>query len=515
MSVSPLRTRCCPSYAIHPASPAPPSACRRNPTTAWCQSHYQLSVGFTCNGEQVGGCAKRIAITATPVFNGVMDIVGVCKCMGASPEFMDKRVWSLDKQCKTINPSTSKAFQKHTDRVKDDILNLPEIHQDTISFSPEFAPEDAASYNNTLHAARKLKLAFEKGRAQTNDLKKLMGYLSKMQQMLVSPRLAEMGAEHFKKHPEEVMAAATEDTGSLKTLHAEIKRFQREGHAKVMVSACHVTIMHIAALYMAQKGEENDEDYVGEIYTYDGELSQPQRTQERNAFMGCEKGVLFLSIGAGGAGVHMVPSNPTKRAKEEFCRAMLFWGSRPFSPMQVWQTLKRIHRIGQAHECFIRHIIARGSVDDAIQKIHEDKSGLANAIVDNDWSNCDETAGEWRSKGRIVDMCCPVGNDGAFAPEPGAPLREPARAPSPSLAAPRTVPVESKFFNQAAAAAAAEAPREAPGDAPQERKLIVKLKLPPKRPPNHVAKVTIRKERKVTFGPATLNVSAGAADTGS
>tara|TARA_B110001452_G_scaffold79753_1_gene65213 strand:- start:29 stop:1453 length:1425 start_codon:yes stop_codon:yes gene_type:complete len=460
--------------AFHHHRLTPPLARRRNPTTAWCQSHYQLSVGFTCNGEQVGGCVKRIAITATPVFNGVMDIVGVCKCMGASADFMDKRVWSLDKQCKTINPATSKAFQKHTDRVKDDILNLPEIHQETITFSPEFLPDDEVSYNKTLDAARKLKLAFDKGRAQNSDLKKLMGYIATMQQMLVSPRLAQKGAEHFKKHPEEVMAAAMEETGSLKTLHAEIKRLQAEGHARVMVAACHVTIMHIAAFYMTRKGEEDEKDYIGEIFTYDGDLSQPQRTLERNAFMGCEKGVMFLSIGAGGVGVHMVPSNPTKRTKEEFCRAMLFWGSRPFSPQQVWQTLKRIHRIGQTHECFIRHIIARGSVDDAIQKIHEDKSGLANAIVDNDWSNIDETGGEWRSKGRIVDMCCPVEKDGAFAPEPGPPPRAPERAPSPSLVPPSTVPVESKFFNQAAAAAAA--------GAPPERKLMIKLKIPKIKP---------------------------------
>ena len=204
---------------------------------------------------------------------------------------------------------------------------------------------------------------------------------------------------------------------------------------------------------------------------YDGDLSQPQRTQERNAFMQSKQGVLFLSIGAGGVGVHMVPSNPSKRFKSEFCRSMIFWGSRPFSPQQVWQTLKRIHRIGQAHECFIRHIIARGSVDDAIQKIHEDKTGLANAIVDNDWSNCDETGGEWRSKGRIVDMCCSMNSEGKFVADSGSDLHISNQAPSPVSAssvpeassAPTSskssMPVESKFFNQSAAAAAA-APSE-------------------------------------------------------
>jgi hypothetical protein len=460
-------------------------------------------MGFACNGEQVGGCTKRVAISATPIFNGPMDIVGVCKCMGASPEFLDKHYWSLDKQFKTINPATTKAFQKHTDRVKDEILKLPEIHQETIDFLPELELEDVHIYNNYLNAARKLKLSMEKsGKSQSQDLQKLMLLLARMQQILVSSRLAETGAEHFKKHPEEVAMAAEGETGSLKTLHREILRCQREGHSKVIVAACHVTIMHIAAAYLDRKGAENPEDSIGSIFTYDGTCSMQRRTEERIQFMSTDKSVMFLSIGAGGTGLHLVPSNPSNREKNEFCRAMIFWGSRPFSPQQVWQTLKRIHRIGQRFECYVRHIIAQGSVDHAIGEIHEDKSGLANAVVDNDWSNCDEAGGEWRSKGRIVDMCCPVDDDGNFIPQPSSrmPGKDTKTHPdSPSLAAAPAVPVESKFFNQSAAASASASHGQAP---PEEKRLLVKLEAPLK-PRIHFGDLAVR---KVTFGPATLVV---------
>ena len=172
--------------------------------------------------------------------------------------------------------------------------------------------------------------------------------------------------------------------------------------------------------------------------------------------MNTNKSVLFLSIGAGGTGLHLVPSNPAKREKNEFCRAMLFWGSRPFSPQQVWQTLKRIHRIGQRFDCYVRHIIAPGSVDHAIEEVHEDKSGLANAVIYDDWSNCDETGGEWRSKGRIVGICCAVSEDGNFMSLPSSQVARPSYTPvSPSLAPTKSVPVLSKFFNQEAAAHAA------------------------------------------------------------
>jgi hypothetical protein len=93
---------------------------------------------------------------------------------------------------------------------------------------------------------------------------------------------------------------------------------------------------------------------------------------------------------------------------------MVFWGSRPFSPQQVWQTLKRIHRIGQKHPVVVNHIIAPGSVDGAIKKLHKDKSGLAAAVVDGDWSSVDAVLGNWKDRGRIVDSCLPVGADGNF-----------------------------------------------------------------------------------------------------
>lgn len=394
-----------------------------------------------------------------------MDIVGICKCMGASEEFLDKRMWSLDKQCKTINPATTKKLQQHTDRVKDDILNLPNIYQEKISFDAELKPTDVQVYNDYINAARKLKLSMERhGKSQNQDLHKLMLLLQRMQQILVSSRLAETGADHFKKNPSEVTMAAEQETGSLKALHREIKRFQNEGHSKVIVAACHVTIMHIATEYLKRKGAANAEDSVGSIFIYDGTDTMPLRTEQRVNFMNTNKSVLFLSIGAGGTGLHLVPSNPSQRVQSEFCRAMLFWGSRPFSPQQVWQTLKRIHRIGQRFDCYVRHIIAVGSVDHAIEEVHEDKSGLASAVIDDDWSNCDETGGEWRSKGRIVDICCSVNEDGNFM---SPPFRPPYTLPSPSLQPIRSVPVESKFFNQAAAHAATQSSEPGPSNQAQ------------------------------------------------
>ena len=388
----------------------------RNPDTEWCVSHHQLAKGVNLgNGAWTGGCKKRVALTATPVFNKPLDMVGLCKAINSAPEFQDKRYWSLDRQCKTINPATVKLWQKHTDRVKDDILNLPAIHQYTHSFDANLSADEAAQYNTHLQKAQRLKMAMDAaGKITTQDLQRLMLLLQRMQQMLISPRLAEKGAEYFKKNPIEVANAAQVETGALVSLHQRILTLQSEGHERVMVACCHVTLMQIARRYLQDQGAQGDgERSVGTIFIYDGTLSLPQRQAERIAFLNADRAVLFLSIGAGGTGLHLVPQKPGTPIGG-FCRSVIFWGSRPFSPQQVWQTLKRIHRIGQKYEVHVHHMIAHGSVDYAINCVHADKSGLADAIVDDDWSNCDEVGGNWRRTGKIVLQCVEMMVDGCF-----------------------------------------------------------------------------------------------------
>lgn len=368
-----------------------------------------------------GGCRKRIALTATPVCNKPQDMVGLCKAINAADEFQQKTFWSMDRQCKTINPSTVKLFKPHTDRVKDDILKLPPIHQMTHNFAAGLTEADAIKYNTHLHGARRLRIRLEQSAISTQDLQKLMLLLQRMQQTLVSPRLAEMGAEYFQKNPSEIEDAARVDTGSLKELHRLLVSLQAQGHARIMVASNHVTLMQIAKKYLERKNNDADSASVGNIFIYDGTLSLSQRQAQRMAFLTEERTVLFLSIGAGGTGLHLVPTR-RDTPKDGFCRACVFWGSRPFSPQQVWQTLKRIHRIGQKHDVFVHHMVAHGSVDYAINCVHGDKAGLANAIVDDDWSNCDEVGGEWRRTGRIMDQCCEMMPDGNFPEEGATPL---------------------------------------------------------------------------------------------
>ena len=124
-------------------------------------------------------------------------------------------------------------------------------------------------------------------------------------------------------------------------------------------------------------------------------------------FLGGSRTVMLMSIDAGGTGLHLVPGS----------NAVVFWGSRPFSPMQVLQTAKRVHRIGQEHPVNIKHLIAAGSVDFAINMVHGDKLSVSKAIVDDDLSSLESQGGRWRSTGRIVDACRFLSEEGTFLDE--------------------------------------------------------------------------------------------------
>lgn len=379
----------------------------RNEHTEWNRSHNQLSKGITENGSRIGCCNKRVALTATPVFNAPSDMVGLCKALHTTPEFQDKHNW-CDPQGRKINKETIKRFQEHTDRVKDSILNLTPLVQLTQSFAPGLTAAEAEQYNQYLDGATRIRMSMEStSKVSSADLQKLMNMLQRMQQALVSPHLAAMGADYFEKHPDEIEAAASRSTGALEALRAAIQEKRASGHARIIVACNHVMLMRIAKAFVRRTIPD-----VGSLMMYDGSLTQRARQAQHVAFFAAEKAVLFLSIGAGGTGLHLVPTRADTPI-EGFCRAMIFWGSRPWSPKQVLQASKRIHRLGQKHPVTIQHLVAEGSVDWAISRVHRDKEALANAVIDDDWTNCNDN-GEWRLNRRVVDNCLHMQSDGTF-----------------------------------------------------------------------------------------------------
>ena len=381
-------------------------ACR-SPDTRWCEAHAEVAHIST----------KRIGLTGTPLINKTGDLGGIAKALDAprAPiDFQKKDVWCKDRNYKLVNRDTVRAFtEKHLfHRATDKILNLPPIIKEAINYDVQMPEEFISVYNGILGDARNLKLRIERagGRATAQDLQRLMALLQHMQQYVVSPLLAQHGVAKFKSEQHLFLQASSNEnaTGAFFALRDELAKLRSEGHRRVVVAANHTAIMKIVRIWL----ERNHPEF-GRIYVYDGELSQKERLNSKRGFLQTDNAVLFLSVGAGGVGLHLVPG----------CEAMIFWGSLSYSPAHVQQCLKRIHRIGQlcpiTGSVAIKYLIPHGSVDGAIGRVHSDKDRLMRLCVDGDNSGFGgESDDEWRKHARIVDEAKPLGTDGNFPPMP-------------------------------------------------------------------------------------------------
>ena len=456
----------------------------RNERTGWT---------FAC-AQLAKACRKRVGLSATPVYNGPQDMVGVCKALGMPSQFCEKRSWTTAVGGGTLNLTTLKAFEEWSDRCDDSKIDLPPLTSEFLNYSPalpgqvplptvqlkrpnaaESLPEDDevsddddgggggarsaltrrfvrveddeeggrvamidvhAMYEGVRGDAEKLKIALSRieNKERKEQLKQLLSKLVKMTQILVSPPLALYDAPTIHANPELVDACARVQTGALRSLRALIVRLQREGHARIIVASTLTTILKVARRHI-----EIFDPAIGPCFTYDGTVSAKHREHIKTTFLTLPApgGVLFLSIPAGGMGLHLV------RAPPHGCTAIVFFEGRCYSPAAEKQCWKRIHRIGQTEPCVRKHMVANGSVGHAIGRVHVDKAGLHDAIVDRNLHHLDGDAVTWRKAGRIVDGCWPLGGDGNFVEPPKTKRRMPSFLPVAPVPMPQALPVQT------------------------------------------------------------------------
>ena len=367
--------------------------------------------------------AKVLGLSATPSIGKGDDPAGISLAMdirgnGEDENFQDPAAWFMDKGRKRVNKDYYRRWSekdRFINRVTDDVLNLPPLQKRVVAFEPNLPEADIHEYNRVLVAAKRLRVWIQRNaaRATGRDISKLMAYLTTLQQFLVSPMLGKQDTNEIKASPALVEEASRCESGALLALRQQIYELQGMGQNNVIVACNYTAPLMVAEAYV--KREMSD---AGPTSVYHGGLSQTQRGRVIHDFLTGTKGVLFLSIKAGGTGLHLVPG----------CQAMIFFGARPYSPAEELQCMKRIHRIGQTKRVYIRTLIAgkvsedggppRGSVDGAIGLRHEDKARLSGFVLENDDSLVEED-GSWKLSlaGRMVDECFYMDTDGSFNPE--------------------------------------------------------------------------------------------------
>ena len=379
---------------------------------------------------------KRIACTGTPILHRTSDIASQCyafmcpkvrdpDCKAEEEEnykyvdFQKASTWNMVGDYNTLNEKTNLLFKKFVNRSSADTLNLPPLMQTAVSYDVNIDPEHVERYNSRIKQARQIRECFQHNpeAVTKKDVTRLLKLLQRSQFEVISPLLGEYGAKDYHEDDALQEDASVSTTGALTALLNEVQSLQREGHKRIVISSMHTCILHLAARFLAREAPES-----GKQYFYDGSLSPVQREKQKIEFLACRVGLCFLSIAAGGQGVHMVPG----------CEAMILFGSTPWSNAQVDQVIKRIHRMGQTcpttGSVQIRRLVPYGSVDAAISAVHGCKRRLQKMTVDmwgdatearkrkrgsqDDESDDDDgditdanAARKWRRTSKVVDGC--------------------------------------------------------------------------------------------------------------
>jgi SNF2 family DNA or RNA helicase len=107
-------------------------------------------------------------------------------------------------------------------------------------------------------------------------------------------------------------------------------------------------------------------------HTYlDGSLSSKERSKRVEAFQGGAYDVFLISLKAGGTGLTLT--------KADFVVHLDPW----WNPAVQEQATDRVYRIGQKNPVTVYRLIVSGSIEEQIMRLQQDKSDLAEQILDS------------------------------------------------------------------------------------------------------------------------------------
>ncbi|MEW6283453.1 MAG: C-terminal helicase domain-containing protein, partial [Candidatus Eremiobacterota bacterium] len=105
-----------------------------------------------------------------------------------------------------------------------------------------------------------------------------------------------------------------------------------------------------------------------EVFRYHGGLPVSERERELRKFSASSRGVMLLSE-VGGEGKNL-----------QFCRHLVNFDL-PWNPLRIEQRVGRVHRIGQTRPIQIVNLCLKGSLEDHLLRILDDKLNMFELVV--------------------------------------------------------------------------------------------------------------------------------------
>lgn len=358
---------------------------------------------------------KRVGLSGTLLQSGTADLAGESLALWLPEKFRIESNWGGDRS--TVNFDLLAEFGRYKDEMSEELLGLPPRTMETRYFALKLSTENQARYNKVLKQAQKIRINVNEDHVE-KKLFKISRAVHTLQQISVSPSLVDCKADDVHRDEALQEKIALQDGGALGAalqLLDEIR--EKEDGGRVIFTSFHVVHLKILEKYLKKKKPDET------IYFFDAKTSN--RRGMIKAFLNDDatRGVLLLSLAAGGTGIDIVVKPDNRRTVENFgCCNIIFFGARQFSSSMEEQAIGRIHRLNQRRSVTCYHLLLKGGVDEAIGRVQQEKKNLGDA-VDGNFSAFSSAEGlhTWKREKGVLKSCWLLGEDGQpIEPSAGA-----------------------------------------------------------------------------------------------
>ncbi len=317
----------------------------KNPGTQRARGIFALDAAFT------------LALTGTPVENRSSEVWSLFRAI--APGLLGNKAFFRERFAVPIerhkSPRARAALAQLIRpfvlrRLKGDVAKelppLTEVQLDVI-----LSPSERRLYEE-LRQSTVASLRGLDGTTKAQNRFKALQSLTRLRQLACAPKLCD--------------PKSTVPSAKLRRARELVSRLVAEGH-RALIFSQFTTLLGMMRDQLVADGVS--------LRYLDGSTPAKRRAEEVDAFQAGEGDVFLLSLKAGGVGLNLTGA--------DYVIHLDPW----WNPAAEDQATDRAHRIGQTRAVTVYRLITRGTVEEGIVKLHDDKRALADALLEGTGSS--------------------------------------------------------------------------------------------------------------------------------
>ncbi len=299
---------------------------------------------------------RRFALSGTPIENSMLELWSIFDFIMPGYLFDEKRFTVRYHKKLREEPEVIEELRKLISpfilrrKKKDVIKELPDKIEKILMISLEEEQKKVCK----AYANYALELISKKVKEEefNNSKIEILSYITKLRQLCLDPSV--------------VMDEYNGSSGKIEALVELLQQSLEEGH-RVLVFSQFTSVLKNISKRLNKEGI---------AYSYlDGSVPSEKRMNMVKAFNGGKNSVFLISLKAGGTGLNLTSADIVVHFDP-------WW-----NPAVEEQATDRAHRIGQQNVVEVIKIIAKGTIEEKILALQEDKKKLIAELMDNPQSS--------------------------------------------------------------------------------------------------------------------------------